>query len=83
MKKEKLLMFEMTVDVAKEFYERCMARNALTREEKTAILIELAEEGKMNSVMETSRTPDQVAKDMSKNFGKVLYLKPKKRGKNG
>lgn len=80
---KKTLMFEMTVEVAQEFYRRCIDRNAQTREEKTEILIELAKEGQMRSVMQTDRTPDQVAKDMSKNFGNVLYVKPKKEGKDG
>lgn len=77
-----MIMWEMTLEVAQEFYRRCIERHAETEKEKTAILVELAKEGKMNSVMETKRTPDQVAADMAKNFGKVLYVKGKKRKKD-
>lgn len=77
-----MLMFEMTLKTAREFCKRCIARGAETRQEKTEILIEMAKEGLMNSVMETKRTPDQVAEDMAKNFGNVLYIKPKKGRKN-
>jgi len=75
----KNLMFEMTVDTALEFYERCLKQKAETLEEKTQILIDLAKEGKMKSVMSTDRSMDQVAKDMSKNFGNVLVVKGKKK----
>lgn len=71
-------MFEMTIAVAAEFYKRCEAQKADTLDERMAILVDMAKEGKMKSVMETKRTADQVAKDMAKNFGKVLYVKPKK-----
>lgn len=74
-----MLVFEMTLEVAQEFYKRCTEREAVTLEERTKILVELANEGKMNAVMETKRTPDQVAKDMAKNFGKVLSIKRKKK----
>lgn len=74
-----MIMFEMTLEVAQEFYRRCTERKAVTQEERTNILIELAKEGQMKAVMETKRTPEQVAKDLAKNFGKVLFIKPKKK----
>lgn len=77
----KILMFEMTLEVAEEFYRRCQERKAETEEARTLILVELAEEGRMKSVIETKRTADQVVKDMAKNFGKVLYVSPKKKKK--
>lgn len=79
-KKESVLMFEMSVEVAQEFYQRVIDQNAQTREEKTQILIDLAKEGRINSVIETQRTPDQIAADMAKNFGNTLYLKGDKSG---
>ncbi len=70
-------MFEMTLDVAIEFYRRCEETNAQTRQARTNILLDMASEGKIASVMETQRTPDEIAADMAKNFGDVLYIRPK------
>jgi hypothetical protein len=77
-----MLMFEMTLRTAEEFFLRCKERGADTEEQRLAILKELAEEGQLKSVMQTNRTADQVAKDMAKNFGNVLYVKPKEK-RNG
>ncbi len=75
---KKLLLWDMDLATATEFYERCKARNVTTSEGQNEVLMELAKEGKIKGVMETERTPDQVAKDMAKNFGNVLYVKGKK-----
>jgi hypothetical protein len=76
---KKTLMWTMTADVALGFYKRCMERNATTPEEKYEILAELAQEGKITNIMATGRTPDEVAKDLSKNFGNVLHIKARKK----
>lgn len=69
------MIFEMTLDVAEEFYRRCVEKVAETEEERTDILIELAKEGRMNSVIHTERTQEQIIADAAKNFGKVLCVK--------
>ena len=71
-----VLVWQMDLETAEEFYTRCMDRNAVTEDERVEILIELANEGRMKSVSKTDRTADQVAEDMSKKFGDVLYFKP-------
>lgn len=76
-----MLMFDLSVENAQEFFERCMKREANTLEERLEILREMAEEGKIKRIMATDRTPDQVAKDLSKHYDNVLIIKPKK--KNG
>jgi hypothetical protein len=76
-------MFEMTVEIALEFYQRCKDRKAKTEKQRLKIMMELAKEGKLKSVMQTKRTPDQVAKDYAKNFGQVLYIKSQKEKPDG
>lgn len=70
-----MYVFEMTLEVAEEFYRRCAAQKAVTRPEREAVLFELAREGKMNYVAETHRTMDQYLEDTAKNFN-VLHVKP-------
>jgi len=70
-----MILWNMDVDTAIEFYKRCMERNAETEEERVEILTELAEEGRINCVSQTNRTPEQVAEDMSKNYGNTLFLR--------
>lgn len=71
------MIFEMSIDVAMEFYTRCDARGANTREEREEVLCELAREGKMNYIAETKRTMEQYIEDTAKNFN-VLHVSPKK-----
>lgn len=74
-----MLMYEMNVDTALLFYTLCERLKADTEEKRVAVMNYLAEKGLVNSVMYTDRTADQVAKDMAKNFGNVLYVKGKKK----
>lgn len=69
------IIWDMTAKTAMEFYERCIARGANTEEERTKILMELADEGKMTRVVATSRTKDQVLRDTAKNFN-ILKIPP-------
>lgn len=73
---KKTLVFQMTVEVAQEFWERVRDLKAETEEERRSILIDLMKEGKMLGVSETSRTKEQYVKDLSREF-KVLDLSPK------
>lgn len=70
-------MFEMTLDVAEEFYTRCIETHAETQKEKTDILVDLANEGKIKRIIKTGRTFEKVAEDLSKNFGNVIAIKAK------
>jgi hypothetical protein len=65
----------MTLEVAEEFYRRCDERQAKTRDEREAVLFELANEGKMNYVAETKRTMEQYIEDTAKHFS-ILHIKP-------
>jgi hypothetical protein len=67
-------MFQMSVDTALEFYTRCREQNAQTLEERNAILLELVEEGQIQSVMTTNRTKEQIVEDAAKHYGRVLDL---------
>jgi|GEM_PF-4538690 len=71
------LVWQMSVDTALEFYKRCIAQNAETEGEKTAILAQLAREGKMDSVVATSKTKEGFIKDKAKHF-KILKIGRKK-----
>ena len=64
----------MSADTAMEFFKRCQAKGAKTEEARVAILAELAAEGRMDSVIQTDRTPAQIVADKSKQFN-VLYAK--------
>lgn len=67
-KKEKLLVFTMSSDQALEFWRRVMERGAETEAERKEILLEMANEGKVESVSETGRTKEEYIQDMSKEF---------------
>ena len=74
-KKPTTTAFEMSAEVACEFFELCEKREAITEVEKIKILTELAEKGKMNRVWQTARPKDQFLDDLSKNY-KILRIKP-------
>lgn len=65
------LMWEMNLDVLEEFYRRSIERNAESEKEKMDILLELAEEGRMNRVTATKRSKEQIIADLKKNFNAV------------
>lgn len=58
----------MTVDTALEFYARCRDRGAKTEEERVKILVELAEEGKMKTVVASNKTKEEYIEDKAKHF---------------
>lgn len=55
-------------DVALEFWERVQQQHADSLEERQAILLEMAKEGKMERVVQTGRTKEEVMKDWSKHY---------------
>lgn len=74
MDKNKTLVWTMDVDTALEFYRRCIERNAETEDERLKILTDLAEEGRMKSVVATSKTKEEYIQDKAKHF-RVLRIK--------
>lgn len=71
-----MIQWEMNIDTALEFWQRVIDRKAETEEERIKILEELAKEGKMNSVSETSRTKKQIVEDKSKHW-RILDVQAK------
>lgn len=72
-------MFHMTVEEALEFFERVQKLLVDNEEERTKLLIQMANEGKKIAISKTERTKEQVIKDYSKH-GKVLYIKGEEHG---
>lgn len=70
----KHIAWTMSVDTALEFYKRCIERKAETEQEKVAILTELAQEGRMKSVVATNKTQEEFINDKSRHF-KILHIK--------
>lgn len=68
------IAWEMSVNTALEFYKRCIVQKITPNSpDGTAILAQLAEEGKMYSVMTTNRTKEKFIQDKAKHF-KILKL---------
>jgi hypothetical protein len=64
----KTVAWTMTADTAMEFFKRCEERGATTEPERVKILVELAQEGQMNSVVVTNKTRDEYIKEKAKHF---------------
>lgn len=69
-----MLAFEMTIEVAEEFWRRVIKEGANTEPERTAILVKMAKEGLMNRVSYTERSKSVYVKDLSKEF-RVVEIK--------
>lgn len=70
---KKTIAWTMTSETAMEFFKRCQARGADTEQERIKILMELAQEGQMTSVVATGKTKDEYIKDKAKHF-KILKV---------
>ena len=70
---KKTIAWTMTADTAMEFFKRCHDRSANTEEERIKILIELAKEGQMNSVVVTDKMKEEYIDEKAKHF-KVLKI---------
>jgi len=66
-------------DAGIEYFERVMKRKAETPKEKEAILMEMAEEGKVISIHSSDLPLKEFIQDLSKKYGKTLYVGPKKK----
>ena len=70
-----MFAFMMDLSTAELFYRRCADQGADTEDKRTLILLDLIKEGRIENVVETSQTPEEYAKHLAKNFGKVLHVK--------
>lgn len=61
-------MWTLYADALEEFLIRVEQRKANTEEERVAILFELLEEGKIERLVKTSRSKEQITEDLKKNF---------------
>lgn len=61
-----MLGFTLSVERLLEFWNLVAERKAETEEERIAILLEMAEEGKIDNVFQTKRTKEQYIKDISR-----------------
>lgn len=66
-----MFAFEMTPEVAEEFYRRALAFNAITEEQRTNILFEMVKEGLIKGFIETDCTKDQFVKLMQQHFNVI------------
>lgn len=64
----KLTCFTLSLEALQEFYARCLLFRAETEQERIAVLVEMANEGWVDSVSQTGRTKQQYIEDMSKEF---------------
>lgn len=76
-----MFAFELTLDVAMEFYKRKAALNAITEEQCWHILMQMAQEGLIAKVEATTETKEQYIKRLSKSRN-VLHIKGKKNARN-
>jgi hypothetical protein len=67
-----ILMFHLDVDTALLFWERVIAANAETEQERQDILLQMSAEGLIKSVVGTNRTKEQIIADLKSNFGNIL-----------
>ena len=74
--KPKRLMIQMTLNELIEFYERCARQEANTEQERVNILVDMSLEGFPVAISETSRTNEEVIKDMARHYGKIMTFNP-------
>ena len=67
------IAWEMTPEIAMEFFKRCSEQGADTEQERAAILKRFADEGKLIRVTATKRSKEKFIKDRAKHF-KILHI---------
>lgn len=65
-KKQKLTVFHLSSDAALEFYQRCLLENANTEQDRIALLVQMASEGKVEAVSQTGRSKEEYIRDISR-----------------
>jgi len=76
----------MNVDTALEFFKKVGEKEKelsriISEKERVEIMMQLTKEGKVDSIVSTNRTPDQIAKDCAHQGNKVLQIKSKEEDK--
>ena len=66
---DKNILFNMTLSSAMEFYKRASDLDPDTEQERFNLLMQMAKEGKFETVVSTSRTREQVIKDLTEKHG--------------
>lgn len=69
----KTIAWTMTAETAMEFFKRCAERGAISESDRVKILAELAQEGRMNSVVGSDKTQEEYIMDKAKQF-KILKI---------
>jgi hypothetical protein len=59
-----------------KFYEKCIELGLETEQDKTDLLLTMSKNDGHISVFKTKRSKEQIAQDLAKNYGNVLYIKP-------
>lgn len=73
-------LFYTNADFLLKFYERCIVEGIESEEAKLELLAEMAVDNPGQcSISSTERSKEQVIKDMTKTYGKVLYIDPNKK----
>lgn len=70
--KKTTVMWELDVATLEEFYKRVALKGAQTEQEKVAILIQLAKEGRIKNAFATNRTKEEIIKDKTKGGWNVI-----------
>lgn len=68
-----MLAFTLTLDQTILFYEICQEINAVTEDQRMAVLNEMAKCGQVKSIVSTPKTKEEYIKHLAKNF-KVLKI---------
>lgn len=76
-KAKTMLIFQMEPATVEEFWVKVKERNLETEEQRKDLLLEMAKEGKIKSVVQTRRTKEEIVKDYKKNYGNVWDLTDK------
>lgn len=79
MKKTTIFMFKDATG-SLEYFERVMRLEEDNEENRLAILVDMANEGYMQQVSETTRTREQIVADYARNYGNVLDFTTEKEG---
>jgi len=66
---DKNILFNMSIDSALEFYERVGDLEIDNEDTRFDLLMRMAKEGKFDCVTATSRTKEQVVKDLTEKHG--------------
>lgn len=64
----------MNVDTTVEFWERVAKEGLTSEDQRLDLLLRMAQEGKIDNVMETGRSKEQIIQDYSKHYKTICDL---------